>query len=64
MPSMKGLVVEKLQSFFGDYVEGLTKENLKMQTFSGTISQTNLKLKPEAFAGLDIPIVVRSGFLR
>ena len=31
MPGVKGLVVEKLQRFFGDFVEGLTKENLSIQ---------------------------------
>ena len=60
---VKGLVVDKLQEFFGDYVDGLTRENLKMQTFAGTISQENLKLKPAAFESLDIPVVVTSGTL-
>ena len=35
--SVKALLVEKLQIAFGDYVEGLTPENLKMQVMAGTI---------------------------
>ena len=36
---VKDLVVQKLQAYFGDYVEGLTPANLQMQIFSGTITQ-------------------------
>ena len=32
---VKGLIVEKLQAYFGAYVDGLTPENLQMQVFAG-----------------------------
>jgi hypothetical protein len=61
--SVKALLVEKLQVAFGDYVEGLTAENLKMQVMAGTIEQRNLKLKKAALDSLNLPISVQAGFL-
>ena len=52
----QNFLLHKLQENFGQYVEGLTKENLKMQVFAGTITQKNLKLKKEALAGLNLPV--------
>ncbi len=37
---LKDVVVQKLQQYFGDFVEGLTPENLEMQVLAGTITQT------------------------
>lgn len=61
--SIKALLVEKLQIAFGDYVEGLTPENLKMQVMAGTIEQRNLKLKKAALDSLKLPISVTAGYL-
>ena len=61
---LKDVVVQKLQQYFGDFVEGLTPENLEMQVLAGTITQTDLSLKPEALAQLQLPVVVRAGRLR
>ena len=46
--SVKAMLVSKLQVAFGDYVEGLTAENLKMQVMAGTIEQQDLRLKKAA----------------
>ena len=61
--SVKAMLVSKLQVAFGDYVEGLTAENLKMQVMAGTIEQQDLRLKKAALAQLNLPIEVLSGFL-
>ena len=44
--SLKGMLVEKLQTAFGDYVEGITAENLKMQVMAGLIEQRDLPCAP------------------
>lgn len=59
--SIKTMLVDKLQMAFGDYVEGLTPENLQMQVLAGTIEQRNLKLKKEALDSLNLPISVKAG---
>ena len=61
--SIKGLLVSKLQDSFGQYIEGLTADNLKMQVWAGVITQENLSLKREALAALNLPISVSAGFL-
>eukprot|EP01052_Picozoa_sp_SAG31_P057180 SAG31_NODE_16778_length_696_cov_1.207705_1_plen_172_part_00 len=47
----------------GRYVDGITAENLKLQIFSGTITQENMSLKAEALSALDLPLAVRHGFI-
>ena len=44
----KALVLAKLQHVFGQYVDGITPENLKVQLLAGTITQHNLRLREEA----------------
>ena len=61
---LKDVVVQRLQQYFGDYVDGLTPENLRVQVLAGTITQSNLSLKAEALAQLQLPVVVRAGRLR
>jgi hypothetical protein len=61
---LKDVVVQRLQQYFGDYVDGLTPENLRVQVLAGTITQTDLSLKAEALAQLQLPVVVRAGRLR
>ena len=61
--SLKGMLVEKLQTAFGDYVEGITADNLKMQVMAGLIEQRDLRLRPEALDGLALPITVKAGYL-
>ena len=61
--SLKGMLVEKLQTAFGDYVEGITANNLKMQVMAGLIEQRDLRLRPEALDGLALPITVKAGYL-
>ena len=61
---LKDVVVQRLQQYFGDYVDGLTPENLRVQVLAGTITQCDLSLKAEALAQLQLPVVVRAGRLR
>ena len=61
---LKDVVVQRLQHYFGDYVDGLTPENLRVQVLAGTITQSDLSLKAEALAQLQLPVVVKAGRLR
>jgi vacuolar protein sorting-associated protein 13A/C len=54
------LLIERL----GQYVEGLTEENLRVGVLSGRIELKNLKLKASALDDLDIPVEVSHGTLR
>ena len=54
------LLIERL----GQYVEGLTEENLRVGVLSGRIELKNLKLKASALDDLDIPVEVSRGTLR
>ena len=59
----KALVLSKLQQVFGQYVDGITPENLRVQLVAGTLTQHNLRLKEEALAELNLPVTVRAGRL-
>ena len=61
---VKDIVVQKLQEYFGDYVDGLSAQNMQLQLLAGTITQNNLELKAEALQRLNLPIVVRAGRVR
>ena len=59
----KALVLSKLQQVFGQYVDGITPENLRVQLVAGTLTQHNLRLKEEALSELNLPVTVRAGRL-
>jgi len=52
-----------LAKYLGDYVEGLDKSNFKVRLTSGDVVLTNLRLNKNLFEELDLPFVVKSGYL-
>lgn len=60
----KSMLLNVLVDVLGQYVEGLTKENLKLGVFSGKIEFLNLKLKDSALDQLNLPIQVKKGSLK
>eukprot|EP00981_Chlorochromonas_danica_P001560 scaffold341_cov154-Ochromonas_danica.AAC.4 len=59
----KSLLLNVLTDVLGNYVEGLTRENLKLGVWSGKVELTNLQLKPSALDQLNLPIRVVKGSL-
>ena len=60
----KNLLVNVLVNVLGNYVEGLSEENLKVGVFSGKIEFNNLQLKRTALDDLNIPISITHGSLK
>jgi hypothetical protein len=60
----KSLVLNILVDILGNYVEDLTKDNLKLAVWSGTIELFNLKLKATALDKLNLPVKVVRGCLK
>ncbi|KAJ1434358.1 N-terminal region of Chorein, a TM vesicle-mediated sorter-domain-containing protein, partial [Ochromonadaceae sp. CCMP2298] len=60
----KSLLLNVLVDVLGNYVEGLSKENLKVGVWSGTIELHNLKLRATALDDLNLPIKVERGSLK
>lgn len=52
-----------LNKYLGQYVSGLDAESLKISVWKGDVELRNLLLKPEALAGLNLPITVKAGLL-
>ncbi|RYH32247.1 hypothetical protein EON65_00940 [archaeon] len=59
----KSLLLNVLVDVLGNYVEGLTRENLKLGVWSGKIEFSNLLLKESALDQLNLPIRVVKGSL-
>lgn len=60
----KSLLLNILVDILGNYVEDLTKDNLKLAVWSGTIELFNLKLKSTALDKLNLPVKVLRGSLK
>lgn len=60
---LEGIVSSLLAKYLGDYVEGLEQQNLKLGFLGGDVELHNLMLKVSALDDLDLPIIVKSGFL-
>src|SRR4051812_7016408 len=58
---MAGFVSTLLQRYLGEFLEGLTKDNLKISLLQGVITQRNVRFRPEALSNLNLPVVVRAG---
>eukprot|EP00897_Mesotaenium_endlicherianum_P008373 jgi/Mesen1/7564/ME000392S06833 len=56
-------VLNLLRKYLGQYVRGLSEEALKISVWKGDVVLNNLQLKAEALNGLNLPIVVKAGFL-
>ncbi|CEL96788.1 unnamed protein product [Vitrella brassicaformis CCMP3155] len=55
-------ILEKvLNKFLAPYVEGITSDHLKLGVWSGNISLSSLKVKPEITDILDLPLEVEHG---
>lgn len=59
----KRLLLNALVKVLGDFVEGLTEENLKVGVWSGKIILKNLKLNETGIKKLKFPIDILSGFV-
>ena len=59
----KALLLNALVDILGDFVEGLTAENLKVGVFSGKIVLKNLQLNREGIEKLNLPLTVVKGYL-
>lgn len=60
----KSLLLHVLVDVLGNYVEGLTAENLKLGVWSGKIELNNLQLKDSALDQLNLPLKVVKGSLK
>lgn len=57
------IVSSLLSKYLGDYLEGLSKKDLKISLWKGDVELTNLKVKTEALDFLNLPIQVKEGFV-
>lgn len=60
----RNLLLGVLEDVLGKYVDGLTKEHLKVGVWSGKIELFELKLKPSALDDLNLPIRAERGFVK
>src|SRR5690606_10673669 len=60
----KRLLVNVLLDVFGDYVEGLTEENLQIGVWSGKLSLHNLAPNRDTFQKLALPVSIHHGTVR
>lgn len=49
---------QALTSLFGEYVDGLSSESLKLSVWNGVVELENLSIKPEGFDKFELPFVV------
>jgi len=59
----ENIVAAILSKYLGDYVEGLESENFSLSIYSGNVVLTDLKLKKHCLSQLELPIVVKEGYL-
>ena len=57
----KRLLLDVLVNVLGDYVEGLTEENLKVGVWAGKISLSHLQLNLESLKKMNLPVNVQEG---
>ena len=60
----KRLLLNVLVSVLGDYVEGLTEENLKLGVWSGEIVLNNLQVNRSILQRLNLPVVIVHGSVK
>ncbi|KAH3743957.1 Vacuolar protein sorting-associated protein 13 [Pelomyxa schiedti] len=58
------LVSDLLRQYVGEYVKTLDANNLVLDPWSGGATISNLELKESAFNGLDLPVVVKKGYIK
>ncbi|CAG9327203.1 unnamed protein product [Blepharisma stoltei] len=60
---MNSAIAKVLNKVLGDFVEGLSSDQLNISMFSGEVSLKNLRLKKEALQKLGLPFNLTSGFV-
>jgi vacuolar protein sorting-associated protein 13A/C len=60
----KRLLLNVLLSVLGDYIEGLSEDNLKLGVWSGEISLNNLHLNRTILQRLNLPVVIAHGSVK
>ena len=60
----KRLLLNVLLSVLGDYIEGLSEDNLKLGVWSGEISLNNLQLNRTILQRLNLPVVIAHGSVK
>lgn len=60
---LESVVSALLSKYLGDYVDGLSTENLSLGIFSGEVVLENLALKRSALSALHLPVTVKAGYL-
>jgi len=58
---LESIVSSLLEKFLGDYIDGLSTQNLRLGIFSGDVVLQNLAIKTSALSDLELPIRVKSG---
>ncbi|KAK6170959.1 hypothetical protein SNE40_019236 [Patella caerulea] len=59
----ESLVVNLLNKHFGKYIQNLDSSNLNISILQGDAEFTDLQLRPEALAELDLPVEVKAGYV-
>jgi vacuolar protein sorting-associated protein 13A/C len=60
----KELLLNALVGVLGDYVEGITQENLKVGVWSGKIELKNLQLNRYGIEKLKLPVSILNGYVK
>jgi vacuolar protein sorting-associated protein 13A/C len=60
----KRLLLNLLVSVLGDYIEGLTEDNLKLAVWSGEIALENLQVNRNILQRLNLPIAIIHGSVK
>ena len=59
----KQLLLSFLVNILGEFVQGLTEENLKVGVWGGKIKLTNLQINKAGLEKLNLPLTVKEGYL-
>jgi vacuolar protein sorting-associated protein 13A/C len=60
----EGIVSTLISRYLGDYIEGLTKENLHLSLLSGNVELKNLKFHKDVFHQMELPLFVQTGSIQ
>ena len=53
------LLQKVLMNYFGRFIDGLDKNNLKLGVWSGNVAIENVNLKPEVIELLELPFTLK-----
>ncbi|KAK7492083.1 hypothetical protein BaRGS_00016747 [Batillaria attramentaria] len=59
----ESLVASLLNKYIGKYVTNIDSSNLSVSVFNGDVELSDLQLRPEALAELNLPIEVKAGYV-